>query len=424
MKRVFSILLIFVLLFIFTCCGSKQGPDNEQPELLSAHWDMVLQNNDYLIGEHDVILGMTEQVDIPSGVDVKYNLKTHVVSPICVDELCSHEEGSSCKFQDVVSYCFVKDNDVFYRVNVHTVIGTYEEKDENGNSSEVPLWDQKQEFVRYNLLTGDYKVLISMSSTEAEMTGGRFIRSGNNAFYLRYIPQVEKPQSESDYKLYLCSTDLKDGGETRVFEAPSVLGKKSVLLFCMNQAFYFYDSQTQQLFRVTNDGTVQADMLLNGTGEQTVQGGVDGLFSYGSYFYYPVEVGKADPAHGELSGYYLYRLNVETKQFERVSNEIIERFNATEKGLVCILHSNQLPEYGHEGEPAPGADKNLVVRFGYDGSTREYLGFYNPSVLGEPFMTWVAGDDLFLWCTMSTYRFSLTNGQIYTIVSDEIVSQS
>ena len=420
------IVIIIALVLVFSSCNSKATIPEDDGSMLAAHWDMVLQNDTYLIGDHSAILGLMSEgaPDIPTDVDIKFNLKTHKATPLCTDELCTHEKGSSCKFQDVVSYCFLSGNDLFYRVNVHMIVGTYEDRDDSGNVTTVPVWDYKQEFVRYNIFTGEYKVLVSLSATEAEMTGGRFVKYGNRAYYLRYIPLVEKPQSESDYRLYLCATDLKNGGEERVFEAPAILGESSVLLFGRNGVFFLYDTKTQKMFSVPISDPAKAELLMDGSGEQTVQGGADGIFMIGSYIYYPVDARNVSQDYASLSGFFLYRLNVDTKRYERLSDELVERFNATDDGLVCILSASQLPGYGHENESLPGSSCSPVVRLSLDGKVREYLGFYNPALLGTPFFSWVAGDELFIWCTMSTYRFGLSTGQVFAVSSTEPIPQA
>ena len=427
MKRSFLLFLIFIIsVTVFSSCGSGSSVSEDDGSLLSAHWDMVLQNDTYLIGDHSAILGLASggASGISNEVDVKLNLKTLTVTPLCTDELCTHEKGSDCKFQDVVSYCFLSANDLYYRVNVHMIVSSYEDRDEEGNITTVPIWDYKQEFVRYNIITGEYKVLVSLSSTEAEMTGGRFVKYGDKAYYLRYISLVEKPQSESDYRLYLCSTDLTAGGEERICEAPSILGESSVLLFGRNNTFYFYDNQTQKLYCVPMSNPSDAELLLNGSGEQTVQSGSDGIFMVGSYIYYPVAARNVNQDYASLSGFFLYRINTDTKQYERISDEIVERFNATDEGLICILSSSQLPDFKHDAEPAPGSSCSPVIRLSLDGKTREYLGFYNPAVTGTPFMSWIAGDDMFMWCMLDTYRFSLSTGQVFSVFSTYPVPQS
>ena len=84
----------------------------------------------------------------------------------------------------------------------------------------------------------------------------------------------------------------------------------------------------------------------------------------------------------------------------------------------------QLEGYSHENEPVPGPACSPVVRFSQDGQSREYLGYINKMVVHTPFFSWVAGEELFLYCMTDTYRFSFTDGQVRAMYSDDAIPQS
>ena len=427
MKKCILFLLIIILCFGWTGCknndsniSSDQPLDtgvNSTSDVLAAHWDYYVNDNQYMIGPQTFLLYPSQQT---FNGDMKYNLTTHTVTPICMDELCNHTNRSNCKIKGDNIYYFIHQNKLYYNRSYYEIVGSYEVIGQDGKTEIQYITETHQCFCSYDLTTGDYRELLDINVSEVE-TMKRVILYENSAYYLRYFPNKSNPQTVEDYTLSLCCMNLNSGKERLVFDATQFLNQSSVLIFAKDHRFYFANNQLGTLLSIDQEGK-DVKILIDGQGENFASFDRYGTFLCGDWIYYAVPAVAADgdkfTAAGISSGYYLFRVHIENGTKEKLSDDLITSFNVTNGYIYYFLSSQQYTaEKNAEANPIE-EDCEVIIRIDHDGSNRHPMGY----VEGRAVLSWIVKGELYISFFTHGVRFSLSDGKTRNILNDEIIN--
>ena len=423
--RWISCLLTMVLLMLCGCSDNVPLPTedeihsgiNSTSNVLSAHWDYYVMNDQYMIGPQIFLLESQEK-NIRG--DIKYNFKTKSVTSLCSDELCSHSSHSSdCKLQDSCVYYFTYENSIYYSRYYSEIIDTIDVVDDNGNIAQEYITEQHQCFCAYDITTGDYREFLNINVSESAQMY-RVVQYNGNAYYWRHIPNNDHPKSLEDYTRSLCAINLKTGKEQILFSVENLISEHAALIFISDNRIYFADNTLGTLLSFDLNGE-NLKIHLDGQGHNIGLFDKYGTFKCGDWIYYAVSAavinGETYLKTGFQNCHYLYRLNVNSDEKERLSNDLISFFNITNGYIYYFLSAEQYDtDLLAEANPIEG-DCSVIVRIRHDGSERTNMGYFE----GKIAMAWIANEELYISDLSGAVRLSLNDGRFRKVLSDEVI---
>lgn len=418
------IMLFGVILSLYSCNGTEKIPNNtpidtgpnSTSNVLAAHWDFYVSDGQYMIGPQLFLIPSKERTFLG---DVKYNLKTHTVTSVCVDELCDHKSRSDCKLTEDCIYYFIYENRLYYNRTYYEIAGSYNVVDNNGNPAIQYITETHQCFCSYDLTTGEYRELLNINASEIEQMK-RVVLYNGAAYYLRFFPNKQDPKTVEDYTLSLCTMNLTNGKESVLFDATQFLNEHSVLIFIKNDNLYFADNTHGTLMSVDIKGE-NRKTILDGQGKNIATFNQYGTFMCENWIYYAVDADIMDgEKHSDMGkGYYLYRVNVESNEIECLSQDLVSSFNITNEYIYYFLADRQYTdELTAEAHPVE-EECEVIIRISHNGENRENMGYVKKRAI----VAWITGGELFVSDFNGGVKFSLTDGKVRSVLSNEEIEQ-
>ena len=352
----------------------EDDPPEDRQNVQFCDMKQFLVYGDYVIGK-DMVFSINHQ--IINGQ--KYNTKTGVVSPLCIDPYCSHDTHAllssspedACPFGLTSSFYFVWNNKVYYD-RVYII------------ASGTPDWGTYHNvFASYDIATGEYKAIHDYSypynyTTAENMKTpsdkhSRWLLYGDHAYTLMYEPITTKPQSETDYRRMLVRLDLSTNKEENLFDVTDFLASGDSLTFIRKYVCYFINTNTGLMTMLDmKTGEVTTVSISKNVADGPIARQGFGLCEEWFYCLY-------SPNKNSVPTYF-ERINLLTGKHERLSDAIFDdligmddryiylglaaRNFQEENPWIDITYPQQDQE--HEGK--------VIVRFSLDMQEMKVLG--------------------------------------------------
>ena len=357
----------------------EDDPSEDRQAVQFCDMKMYLTYGDYVIGSD-----IAYCPHWPLGGQ-KYNVKTGVISSLCTDPYCTHDNRvllekspeESCPFGTTGNYYFVWENKVYYN-RIYIL------------SSETPDWGTYHTvFASYDIATGEYKAIHDYSFPYNYRTAenermpsdmpSRWLLYGDHAYTLIYRPTTTKPQGTEDYRRMLVRLDLHTNKEENILDVTELLDSADSLTFIREYTCYFFNVNSSLMTMLNmKTGEVTKVSLCKNTSDGPVARQGFGL--YGEWFYCMYSPNQSS------SNQYLTRINLQTGRQERLSDAILSSLLGMDEQYIYVSLAKQgLQEsdpwiditFPMEDHDHPG---NVFVRFDKDTQKMKVLGPTNVSI--------------------------------------------
>ena len=357
----------------------EDDPPEDRQRVQFCDMKMYLVYGDYVIGSDIAFCPHW-----PLGGQ-KYNVKTGVMSSLCTDPYCSHDNHvllekspeESCPFGATGNYYFVWKNKVYYN-RMYIV------------ASETPDWGTYHTvFASYDIATGEYKAVHDYSFPYNYRTAenermpsdmpSRWLLYGDHAYTLIYRPTTTKPQGAEDYRRMLVRLDLHTNKEENLLDVTELLDGADSLTFIKKYVCYFFNVESCLLtmLDMKTGEVTKVSLSKNTSGGPVPMLGV-GLCD--EWFYCMYSPSKSS------SNQYLTRINLSTGKHERLSDAILSDITGMDDQYIYVsLATQELQEndpwfditfpwddHDHHG--------NVVIRFDLDAQNMRVLGPTNVAI--------------------------------------------
>lgn len=271
--------------------------------------------------------------EVDTGCPYKVNYRTGVITPVCVDPLCGHDQGSGCAFFDAAQ-CVPSGNTMFF------IRGEMSVDSNTGESS------GKASLCAYDMLNGGTKEIGTFSDT-LQILGA----AENRVYFSRLIPNDDGTSAK--YHFYYA-----DGGSGKIREMPmkdeydseNTDSSNFPEIFAVygGKIYWYGAAEDRMVFWTTDiDGKKRSELDLR------VPQAMNGQFMDG-YSYYKIKRGdgSAETAYERLSAQNtneLWRVRLDGGEPEKLSDNVAQfiaaggkiYYTAAEKEPVTItVHSD------------------------------------------------------------------------------------
>lgn len=403
MKKIFCLFLFVIILIVsFYSCEEKplnnENNDTEESAVSMNSvqyfgWQQLISDNSYVISTN-VMADYSETV--------KYNIKTGNISSVCLRQNCRHE---SIVFANDIDYChipesssmrFLVDGKIYYTYD----IVSYDEEELELQGSVKPV--HTSVFSYYDITTGEYKDILTIKESDYERMFSAIFSDGY-IYYLRYIAKTSKPSTKKDYNLALCRMDIEKYNQVILFTDDDVpeLSKDTVFFpFAVkNNVVYFANNDTGHMFAVNSDGSGFKYLV---DGKDGVIGIFDayGTFYHDGYIYFNVFVSDMDSTVTAHDALFMYRVNCETGEKQRLTDDYVRWLFVTDQGIYYEMSKAQPTENQSLDAYSGDFTVHTLKYMSHDGSGCSVLGYLNIPYI-QIGGVWGVGDSLYF---LADYR--------------------
>ena len=390
MKRILVACIMAVSMFIVSCGLTQSGGTKK---ILSMEDEYFFRNAEGLP------LG-----DVDSGCPYKVNYRTGVITPVCVDPLCGHDQDSGCAFFNAAQ-CVPSENMMFF------IRGEMSVDANTGESS------GRVSLCAYDMLNGVTKELGTFEETLSIIAAAE-----NRVYFSRLIPDSDKTASYHFYFADGVSGKIREMPMKGEYNSDNTDSSKFPEIFAADgKKLYWYGAAEGGMEFWTTDlnGKKRSELDLH------IPQAMNGQFSDG-YSYYKIKSEqsvKADDVYKRLlSGNIneLWRVRLDGGEPEKLADDVAQFI--VSGGKIYYTKAEKAPEtITVHGDTYYDLIGGKIYRMNIDGSDAELIAdtdydfAYLYGVFGG---TLDAGEDTYIAMLFS----ELTKSDFYNDGYDYIVS--
>ena len=362
---VWLFLLIFAL--VLTSCRDPEPIPVSLPE------GSITTKNVQYSGWQNLIAG-DKYVFSANGLGIhgtgKINLLTGRISSVCIKPGCLHMppgdiqvDTDYCRVPFTSDLLFVVGQELFYRYHASIVDYDLVDREEPNNTQTVYI------FASYNFMTGEYREILRMKSTDHEQMY-RFIHSGGYIYYDRQVAKTDRPQTKEDYRLSLCRMKIGEYKEEVLFAFEDVCRLPEGVL-----PDPIAEDRGKIYFACHEDGRLLA-VDLKSKNSRFFLGGSDGIFGIfdapGVFYtdgsiYFTARIPALAETEAQNAILNLYRVNCSTGETEKLTEDYVRWFFVSDEHLYYAMAHNYQPTEGQFAEVGNDFSIHTVKQMDHDG---------------------------------------------------------